>query len=156
MRRGGRKRDARQPGGSGAGQRQNDAGRQQARRFRQRDGEAVEVGRAVTLGGERALHRAREVVLGVGDGADPAEIGALRQHDPGDISIIGPCFQRRGAARRDGHGRGPERRQFGQPGGVDGFGGGRKCGPARVFQHHGQTHAQVGPGRAPGVRKCRV
>jgi len=132
-------------GGGIARQRHQQGGRKQPGRFGQRQRGAVQIGRAIAQGFERAFHRHAQIVGGVGERLQPAKVCALGHRDTREIIIIGAGLQRFGAPRGQRKGQRPERGHRGQPGGGKRFDR-RRQRHAPTPQHHRQAHAQIGAG----------
>ena len=136
-----RKRGRRPATGSTSG------GGQQMRRFRQPERGAVQVGRAVAQGLERALHRRPQVIGRVGDRAQPVQAGVGGQREAREIAVIGAGLQRLGAPRGDRQ-FGRAHARAGRPAGLrDSVSTATTSARARrISQHHGHAHAQIGAG----------
>ena len=136
--------------------RDHKGGGQQARAFDQSQGQAVQIGVAVAAGLERAFHRGRQVIGGIGKALHPGQISTLGQRHARQIAIVGARLERFGApAGQRQIGLHAQRVHIAQPLRRQGFDRQHQNAGAGHTKHHRHTHAQIGAGTGQNLGQIR-
>ena len=132
--------------GHPVGDRHQQRGGQQMRRFHQLQGGAVQARLPVAQRPQRAFQRHAQVIRRVGQRPQPVHPRIRRHHDPRDVAVIGRRLQRFRPPRRQRQFRLPQRPQGGQTVSLQRLHRHDKEGPSVPRQDDGHTHPQIPTG----------